>query len=113
MNAVSAPAAPAYAKVSAFVVSEFPYNFREIEAPTKPPAHTIGASGPTLKPKVDVTKDKRRRGNSEERLLGRLSASAGTEENADTKSATEKLARNFDDKIPVRRPPSVQVPVMK
>ena len=68
-------------------------------------------SGPTLNPKVDVTKDNKRRGKRCTVLDG--SASIGAEENADTKSATVNVEWNFEERIPIIRPPRVHTPVIK
>jgi hypothetical protein len=102
IKAVRHPAAPAYASV-AREEGAVTLKRRAMEEPMSPPAPTIGASGPTENPKVEVIRERRRRGRRLERLGGRSrlssvlllsleggrdSSSAGTDERAVTKSAT-------------------------
>ena len=68
-------------------------------------------SGPRLKPKVDVTRDIKRRGKRWILLDGKFSI--GVEENDDTKSATVNAECNFDESRPISRPPNVHTPVIK
>ena len=118
MKAVNAPAAPAYTKISFFllVVSSLPpslvCHFLPIDKPIRPPAHTIGASGPTLKPKVDVTSDKINRLGNAGSSAGSLETSLFFPESAATNSATVCDGFNIDDKIPISNPPRLMVQSM-
>jgi hypothetical protein len=68
-------------------------------------------SGPTLNPKVDVTKDSKRSGKRWMLLDGKVSIVS--EENAETKSATVNVACSFEERIPIRMPPRVHTVVIK
>lgn len=114
IKAVKAPAAPAYAKTSCLDLEasdELPYQYLAKEDPSRAPAHTMGASGPTENPKLDVTSDSSRSGIKWTRLSGR--ALAGAFEKEATKSATVNVDENLDDKSPMRIPPTVHVAVIK
>ena len=90
--------------------SSFWYHRLARLAPTKPPAHTIGASGPTLNPKDDVTKLSNRRGPKCSFVLGRVWA--GKDDNAETKSATANVDPSLVDNNPMINPPIPQILVI-
>mmetsp|Transcript_342 Transcript_342/g.678 ORF Transcript_342/g.678 Transcript_342/m.678 type:complete len:116 (+) Transcript_342:1037-1384(+) len=84
---------------------------RDMEDPMRAPAHTMGASGPTLNPKADVRSDMNKTGKRWMALEGRRSM--GAEEKAWTKSATVNVAPNAEESNPRSKPPKVIMPVMK
>ena len=105
MKVVSAPAAPTNAIVRAIAWSLSPYSRLLNDEPTRPPASTIGASGPTEKPKVLVSSE-----SSSTR--GRNGQTPGSDVVVDVwlpmKSGIVTLGR-FDASTPIRAPPIVQI----
>mmetsp|Transcript_11812 Transcript_11812/g.33697 ORF Transcript_11812/g.33697 Transcript_11812/m.33697 type:complete len:300 (-) Transcript_11812:273-1172(-) len=116
IKAVSEPAAPAYAMMPSTsdpepsFSSSLLHHFRAKAAPTRPPAHTMGASGPTLNPKVLVTRERRRR-------LGRAGRRLGREvgrlpERLETNSATMYAGLRPAESSPITSPPAAMVAAM-
>mmetsp|Transcript_3095 Transcript_3095/g.4759 ORF Transcript_3095/g.4759 Transcript_3095/m.4759 type:complete len:141 (+) Transcript_3095:1374-1796(+) len=116
MNAVNAPAAPAYVIITSlsqpicvFVMLSW-FHLLDKAFPTNPPAHTMGASGPTLKPNVEVTNDNRSKLDSAGiNFVGKILISASLPDNALTKSATTKDGFNLMDNMPIMSPPMEHV----
>mmetsp|Transcript_13906 Transcript_13906/g.30546 ORF Transcript_13906/g.30546 Transcript_13906/m.30546 type:complete len:261 (-) Transcript_13906:267-1049(-) len=119
IKAVRVPAAPANAKISfaraADAASREPYSRRPALEPISAPAHTIGPSGPTLNPNIEVTRLSNSTGPMTSLVRGRLRVHGpGVDENISTKSATVKAeSPHLDAMVPTKIPPRVTVAAMK
>jgi len=97
MNAVNAPAAPEYIMIVSLLLHSS-FHLFDKAFPTNPPAHTIGASGPTLKPNVEVIKESNIKLKSAGiNFDGKIFISASLPDKALTKSPTIKDGFNLMD----------------